>query len=225
MAEATPLEPPDIREFDFGGVLLIIGVDKLVFQVKHAPDHLTMHMGTDSKKLDIHRTTPKETPRHRTLFRIDHAKIEELVQEIAPAVATELLRLSRSLRPGWMIRNSISAVTGIIPPEGEEKDVTTIRKKRATVDVEKVKARIQVPEFIDELYVLPEGQFFSLFEVKNPKAPRLIGLGYRVTDARGEPRLRWIKNQDFLEAFKRISGIVAIAAKRHGDVLAELPWF
>lgn len=42
----------------------------------------------------------------------------------------------------------------------EEKSVTTVRKKRASADFEKVKARMQVPEYLGELYALAVQKIF-----------------------------------------------------------------
>ena len=225
--------PPDsswlqeVREFDFGEVLLILGTDKLMFQVKHAPKHLTVHLGANSGNLDIHRTTPLggRASNHTSLFEIPHAKLAGLMAEIAPAVVAEFASLAQPLRPGWMERNRIGAVTGLIPPEAEMQNVTAIRKKRLTIDTEKVKARARAPEFLDELYDLPEGHLFNLFSCDNPASPRFIGIGFRRTDSAGRARLAWIKNRNALQAFKRIANVLESAARKHGRILAEPPWF
>lgn len=105
----------------------------------------------------------------------------------------EFLSLLRPLRVGWMKFRSIGIARGINPVSDAEIEAVTVkRKRRLTLDPEFYQRNIIVPEFLEEVYDFPDGNF-ALFH-----KGRQIGIGFKKTDAQGIVRLFWIKGRDLL---------------------------
>lgn len=226
MNQGTAQAPSDLRGIDLGGVVIMCAHNKIVISPKASARHLTLHFGPRSREMDLHRTEQAAggESTHERLFAITHTNFETLMREIAPTLVARLAGISRPLRPGWMIRNQIVAVVGMLPSEADWPRVTGVRKKRLFVDAEKLKANGRALDFPDELYDLPDSEGFSLFSCERAGATRAVGFGLKCTDELGRPRLIWVKNRDVGQAFRRIEDIFAQAARKYGTVLVEPPW-
>jgi hypothetical protein len=167
--------------------------DKIVFVAKSqtAGKHYTVHAGKKSGVIDLHETSDaKGQEQHRTLFAMRHDDLGALLGEPAPLLPA-FLRLLRPLKVGWMKHRNIGIARGIDPVSDEDiAAVTRKRKQRLTVDAELYQQNVFVPEFLDEVYDFPDGNF-ALFH-----RGRQIGIGFKKTHAEGGVRLFWIKFSD-----------------------------
>jgi len=157
-------------------------------------EHYTFHAGPDSGVIDVHETDPSSDSgeQHRTLFAIRHDDLPALLGEAA-AILPEFLGLLRPLRLGWMKHRNIGIARGVDPVSDEDiAAVTRKHKRRLTLDAGLYERNIFVPEFLEDLYDFPDGNF-ALFH-RN----RQIGIGFKKTDANGNVRLFWIKRRDLL---------------------------
>src|SRR5260370_41957942 len=103
----------------------------------------------------------------------------------------ELLGLVRPLRLGWLKHRNIGIARGIDPVSDDDiAAVTRKRKRRLTLDAELYEQNLFVPEFLEEVYEFPDGNF-ALFH-----RGRQIGIGFKKTYADGNVRLFWIKRRD-----------------------------
>jgi hypothetical protein len=131
----------------------------------------------------------------------------------------EFLRLLRPLKVGWMKHRNIGIARCIDPVSDDDvAAVTRKRKRRLTVDAELYKRNVFVPEFLEEVYDFPDGNF-ALFH-----RGRQIGVGFKKTYAGDDVRLFWIKLGD-LKRFgndwqEKIGGALArfaIPPERYAD--------
>jgi hypothetical protein len=76
--------------------------------------------------------------------------------------------------------------------------VSNIRKhkRRLAIDAELYERNVFVPEFLEEVYDFPDGNFAVLHR------GRPIGIGFKKTDPDGHVRLYWIKRRDLLRLGK-----------------------
>jgi len=167
--------------------------DKIVFVAKADGNttHYTLHAGPNSGVIDLHETAG-DGETHRTLFAVRKDDLLPLLQEMAPAVP-ELLGLLRPLSLGWLKHRNIGIARGIEPTaDSDIAAVTRKRKKRLALDPELYHQNINCPEFLEDVYDFPDGNFTLLHR------GRPIGLGFKQTDAQGNVRLFWIKRRDLL---------------------------
>jgi hypothetical protein len=87
-------------------------------------------------------------------------------------------------------------------------DISRKRKKRLVLDEEKFANNIYVPEYLDEVWDFPDGQFLL------GKQGRLIGIGIKTTD-HGTKKLYWLKLKDITRFFKAVEPKFIEAALRH----------
>lgn len=193
--------------------------DKIVFVPKADGNttHYTLHAGPNSGVLDLHETGG-DGETHHTLFAVRKDDLLALFQEMAPVVP-ELLDLLRPLRLGWLKHRNIGIARGVEPvSDSDIAAVTRKRKKRLALDPDRYRENINYPDFLEDVYDFPDGNFTLLHR------GRAIGIGFKKTDAQGNVRLFWIKRRDvfrfghywqrrLLEALQRI----AIPPERYGD--------
>jgi hypothetical protein len=196
--------PHGAKGIEDEGFAITFGADKVVFiakpRIDGQPDepraemHYTFHTGPDSGVIDLHETTTAAggEKRHRTLFALRTTDLPPVLQELAPMVF-ELVDLVRPLRLGWMAHRGIGIARGVdLLNDQDFAAVTRKRKKRLVVDPQLYERNIFIPEYLDEVYEFPDGQF-TLFHGR-----RTIGFGFKATDASGNVRLFWIKRRDLL---------------------------
>ena len=206
MSQSPSSLPEGVKKLDLGPAIITFLEDKAFIALKGAKEHITVHFGTNSKVLDAHRTrrTKGGHEEHTTLFTIPH----DHLAPAAVAMANELLRTLRSifrpLRIGWMARNHIGAEPGFFPGEEALPFITKIEKKRIMLDESKILDRLGKLEFLDDLYDLPNGQGFSLISFRPRRRPRIIGFGFKRSDAHGRSRLIWCPNPLFDREMKSL---------------------
>jgi hypothetical protein len=173
------------------------GADKLVFVPKSAVkgSHYTLHAGPDSGVIDLHETKvlPGGGEQHRTLFAIRHDDLPALLFGEGAAILSELLDLLHPLRLGWLKHRNIGIARGVEPvSDADIAAVTRKHKRRLTLDAGLYRQNVFVPEYLEDVYDFPDGNF-SLFH-----RGRNIGIGFKTTDADGSVRLFWIKRRDLM---------------------------
>ncbi|HXJ41887.1 MAG TPA: hypothetical protein VNH18_21600 [Bryobacteraceae bacterium] len=134
----------------------------------------------------------------------------KLLEEFGPTT-NRMVRLFRRLRPGWLIRQNIGIVKGLEQVTDEHiMAVTKVSKrKRLVIDEAKLLSSIHVPIYLDEVWDGPDG-WFSLFA-----GSRRIGLGVRVTDSSGHPRMRWVRLRDLSRFSSAMQRELMEAARRY----------
>ena len=206
---------------DTGDFAIEFRGERVILCVKSAGFHYTLHFGSHSRRLDVHRTyeDAKGHNQHDTLFAIHHDDVERLLPDQRPFLV-KFLQLFRRLRLGWLKRRGLDCL-GLEPPV-EMDDIAAITagigRKRLVVDEEKLRDRIVVPEYLDDIWDFPDGPF-SLF-AGNHK----IGVGFKTTGSSGQARLYWFKLRDIVRFFNdfqyrfvKIIPQYAIPSERHRD--------
>ena len=168
--------PHGAKGIEGDGFAVEFRADKIVFVPKadSKATHYTLHTGANSGVIDLH-ATGGDGETHRTLFAIRKDDLFGLLQEMAPIVP-ELLGLLRPLRLGWLKHRNIGIARGIEPvADAEIAAVTRKRKKRLTLDPELYCQNIDCPEFLEDVYDFPDGNFTLLHK------GRAIGMGLKKT--------------------------------------------
>jgi hypothetical protein len=95
------------------------------------------------------------------------------------------------LRLGWLQRNNIGIVRGVNPVSDDDiAAVTRKRKRRLALDAELYEQNIFVPEYLEDVYDFPDGNFALIHR------DRQIGIGFKQTYGKDDVRLFWIKLGD-----------------------------
>jgi hypothetical protein len=170
--------------------------------------------------IDLHKTQPntEAADSHRTLFALRRDDLPGILSQFQPMVK-ELIGLLRPLLVGWMYRHRIAIARGVNPVSDDDiAAVSRKRKRRLSLDAELYQQNIIVPEFLEEVYDFPDGNF-ALFH-----RGRQIGIGFRRTYAKDDVRLFWIKLSDLVrlnnawqERAVGIFAAVEIPPKRYAD--------
>jgi hypothetical protein len=167
--------------------------DKIVFVPKADANamHYTLHAGPNSGVIDLHETS-SDGEDHRTLFAVRKDDLIGLLPEMA-SVVPELLNLLRPLGLGWLKHRNIGIARGIEPlSDSDIAAVTRKRKRRLVLDPELYSQNVNCPEFLEDVYDFPDGNFTLLHR------GRAIGIGFKHTDPQENIRLFWIKRSDLL---------------------------
>jgi hypothetical protein len=186
--------PHGAKGIDAEAFAVAFGGDKIVLVPKsEGAKHYTLHAGPKSGVIDLHQTEPADDGgQHHTLFAIRHEDLAALIGESTPMLR-QFLDLLRPLRLGWLKHRNIGIARGIDPVSDEDiAAVTRKRRGRLTVDRQLYEQNVFVPEYLEEIYDFPDGNF-ALFH-RN----RRIGIGFKKTYADGTVRLFWIKRRDMV---------------------------
>jgi hypothetical protein len=170
--------------------------DKVVFVAKSAgpAKHYTLEAGFKTGVIDLHETqdVPDGQERHRTLFAMRRDELAALLSVASPMIP-ELLSLVRPLRLGWLKHRNIGIARGLEPVSDTDiAAVTRKRRKRLTLDADLYEKNVFVPEYLEDVYAFPDGNF-SLVHHGRP-----LGLGFKKTTADGRVLLFWIKRRDLI---------------------------
>lgn len=179
-----------IESYEF---VIHFGADKFVFAAKSTGEHYTLHAGPNSGVIDVHETPHAGVSgQRRTLFAIQTQALPPILAGFVPTLR-ELLALIRPLRVGWMYRHGVGIARGIDPVSDEDiAAVTRRRKGRLALDPEAYRRNICVPEYLEDVYGFPGGNF-ALF-----RGSRQIGIGFKRTAADGGVPLFWIERRDLM---------------------------
>jgi hypothetical protein len=169
------------------GFAVAFGDGKIVFVVKRQPDdsgvemserHYTFHAGQKSGIIDVHETRSLRDghKEHKTLFALRADDLPSVLQSLAPMLP-ELFALFRPLQIGWMKHRNIGVARGIEPVRHADVEAVTVKRKRKLcVDPERYRDNVFVPEYLEEIYDFPDGNF-TLFH-RNRNIGSRCGLSY-----------------------------------------------
>ncbi len=209
--------PKGANGLDLGALVLAFARDKLVFTPKGLPEHYTLHLGPNSKVIDIHKTTlrPDGTIEYLTLFSMTHERLLAMMDELAQPLGKLLMGLARPLSPAWMEKRRVGAIVGLVPTGNNIASIGQLRRRKFAIDPRRLAAHAWAPDFIDELYDI-DGKIFTLVLNQRNRTPRKIGYGFSVADARGKRRLVWIPDRSVAHAMERGSALLKNAAAKYG---------
>jgi len=196
-----PTLPHGARGIEADNLALQFGADKVVFVPRSAEngEHYTLQAGSVSGVLDLHETQmlSGRSERHRTLFAMRRDDVAAALGAMTPLLS-ELLGLLRPLRLGWLNHRNIGIARGVDLISDEDIAAATRKRRgRLTIDVRLYERNIFVPEFLEDVYDFPNGNF-ALF-----CRGRKIGIGFKTTVANGDVRLSWIKLSDLMRLGNR----------------------
>jgi hypothetical protein len=160
--------------------------------------HYTLHPGTTSGIIDLHKTNEHlpstNSQRYETLALIPKSAIEEQLLHIGPSFVIEMLNLWRPLRLGWMIRRRL-VIGPRFPSESDLQSVKGISIKAAPAScAEPLASWMKPPEFYEEILERPNVGY-SLFDGrKKSRQPYGVAIAYR--SPYGDIRLMWAKTRD-----------------------------
>jgi hypothetical protein len=99
-----------------------------------------------------------------------------------------------------------------------------VRGRKLYVDAELIAARLTSPEYIDELFELPDGGSFTLFSWRDPANPRRLGTGFKIGGNSGRPRLLWVRDRDLSRGVCELRKALPALVERYGEFVRLLPW-
>jgi len=189
-----PTLPHGARGIEADNFAFQFGTDKVVFVPRSAEngEHYTFQAGSVSGVLDLHETqmVSGRSERHRTLFAMRRDDMAAALGAMMPLLS-ELLGLLRPLRLGWLKHRNIGIARGVDLISDEDIAAATRKRRgRLTIDAQLYVRNIFVPEFLEDIYDFPNGNFALLCR------GRKIGIGFKTTLANGDVRLSWIKLTD-----------------------------
>jgi hypothetical protein len=203
-------------ELKFTGVTVkFLPSGKVLVVLEGTGLHYTLHPGHHSGVIDFHKTNeglPQGDPaRYETLAAIGKDEIIRNLEAVRKDSRMDLLRLLRPIRLGWIVRRRLGVVA--FPTDAELDEVSSIRIKAGPAEwAEPLKSLMKVPEFIDDILLMPNAAFL-LFDCRRPTRPP-YGVHFKVVGCHGMLSLRWIRLRDlkrwgttmetiFAEHFKR----------------------
>ena len=172
---------------------------KILVVPEGAGFHFTLHPGSASGSVDIHRTnehvSEDDDAKYETLVTVPREDILEKIRQLGPNHIPELLTLLRPIRIGWIGRRRLGVVG--FPTDSDLKKVSGIRLTDEPVDsANLLTCWMCTPEFLDEIPELPNDTFL-LFNSRRPASP-LYGLLFKLRVPENDIQLRWIKFRDLL---------------------------
>ena len=188
----------DDPELKFTGVTVrFLPSGKVLVVLEGTGVHYTLHPGHHSGVIDFHKTNerlPEGDPaRYETLAAIGKDDIVRNLEAVGKDPVMDLLRLLRPIRLGWIARRRLGVVA--FPTEAELNGVSSIRIKAGPAEwTESLKSLMKVPEFIDDILLMPNAAFL-LFDCRRPTQPP-YGVLFKVVGSHGMLSLCWIRLRD-----------------------------
>ena len=166
---------------------------------KGAGFHFTLHPGSASGSVDVHKTnehlSPEDAAKYETLVTVPREDILQKIRQLGPNHIQELLTLLRPIRMGWIARRRLGVVG--FPTESELNKVSAFRLTSEPVDsTNLLTCWMHTPKFLDEIPELPNDAFL-LFDSRRLPSP-LFGLLFKLRLPGGDVQLRWIKCRDLM---------------------------
>jgi len=210
--------PPGVRGIDLGEMLMLFARDKLVLAARGAREHITMHIGSKSGELDFHKTyRTGKVERHQRLYSIPHSNFGPMLEELMPLASRAWSRIVRPLNLDELVAKRIAVVVGLLVGQTDLETVMKVRRGKLAFDLDKLASRVRVPEYLEELYDLADGQFFTLLAARRRGGPRIVGHGFAVTDCAGNHQLLWLPTRSIQAESRRIGRAVQLAATKYGQ--------
>jgi hypothetical protein len=207
-----------VKGVDLGEAILVFARDKIVLAAKQSTEHLTLHLGANSRVLDIHRTRILQdgSKQHTTLFSISHSQLAAMLDELVAPVMNSFTRCFRPMPLGFLSTPLVSAVIGLHSAGPALSAITKVHRRRLSIDRDRLARQVRVPESLSELFHLQSGEIFTLFSCLRGHKPRKIGFGFPVRHRRAQPRLVWVRERRLSEMTKAVGLLLSDAARRYG---------
>jgi len=180
--------------------------------------HHTLHFGTNSGVLDIHRTRqgPGGSHSHETILAISHKKLVAICADAGPRLLEILSSAAVPFSRAMMRRPGVTVVGGVpLAPESFFA-ISNVRRGRLEPDLKKMRARLWAACSYEELQSIAADEFFAVVGRRRNMKPRMIGYGFSVKARVGEKRLAWIPSTRMDRAIVRGQTALADSAHRHG---------
>jgi len=215
MGESASLNslPHGADGIEIGDFAIQFCKDKVIAFKRTAGDHFTIHAGTNSGVIDIHRTwrDPSGCEQHTTIFAMRRDSIPALLDELSSLPST-FTRLLRHLRLGWLGHRRIWIAWGVWPIDPEHISRVTRRKpgrKRLVFDTEQILNEIDAPDYLEDVWARPDGPFSLV------KDGQIIGIAFKATDPHGNGKLAWIKLRHLGRLANQMGALIVQVALRH----------
>lgn len=190
------LSIPDLRCRSL--IVKFLRSGKILVVPEGAGFHFTLHPGSVSGSVDVHRTNEQvskdDDAKYETLLTVPREDILQKLRQLGPNHIQELLTLLRPIRMGWIGRRRLGVVG--FPTESEMSKVSAFRLTSEPVDRNLLTCWMRTPEFLDEIPALPNDAFL-LFDSRRLSSP-LFGLLFKLRLPGGDVQLRWIKCRDLM---------------------------
>lgn len=208
--------PLGAKGIDLHEAVLMFARNKIVLARKGANEHYTIHFGPYSGELDIHRTTHTSGRAvHQRLYAIAHDRLASLLEELAPQMFQALMRCVHPLDLRTLAEKEIGVVVGLLVTTDEIETMADVRDGRLVLSPDKVAARAWIPDSLDDLHQLRDGEFFTLFAGKR-HAPRVVGHGFALIDAAGQHQLLRLSSRRVEAEMDRMVGLLLDTAAKYG---------
>lgn len=196
--------PHSTNKIDLGVAVLTFLKDKLVFAPKGSTEHVTVHLGSHSKTVDVHgpRRVTGGIEEHETLFVMPHADLGLIGEVALSEFVGFFMTLFRPLRIGWLARHHISVEPAFFPMGTECSHIVSVKKKRLCMDEEKILDSMGRLKYLEDLFDLPNWHAFSLISGKNQFSPKTIGVGFKIDDPLVGAKLIWCSNKRLSRGFE-----------------------
>jgi hypothetical protein len=153
--------------------------------------HYTLHPGHESGVIDVHKTTERvvsgDSGRYETLLAIPKQELVSVLSQIGTGPFVEFLRLLRPIRLGWIARNHLGILA--FPTDAQLDGVSEIKISSHSQNPEQLLKRwFQVPEFIDEIFDMPNMAFLLFKSRHGTSLP--YGLMFKCPP---NGRLKWVR--------------------------------
>jgi hypothetical protein len=186
---AFPLKNLTIRILPDGKILLKFGDERGI--------HYTLHPGTQSEKIDFHKTDerfPRSDPRrHEKLVEIPKSAVEAELHDIDASFANEMLALWHPIRLGWMARRQL-AIGPPFPSAEQLEGIKSIDVREGPTARAVPMEWMRPPVFYYEVLERPNVGYF-LFDAKRASRP-LYGTLIAYRNSYGGVSVMWARLRD-----------------------------
>ncbi len=212
--------PFQARGFDFEPFAMELRPDgKIIFILKDEPDvHYTLSPGNKSGIVEWHRTTrsPNGQVTHEPLGGIRREDIASMSSEGGMKMFSALKGLYIRIRPGWMYHRKIKVIySGNNQKEIIYELLKPTKKRRVTIDQEKLIAINQKIQDYDDLLDFPDGSMFQMYKHKR-KGRKEYGMLIKVSHPDGYPHLHMVTHKKFKKFIRDYESIFHAVYKKYG---------
>lgn len=185
----------------FGGkefTLKFMRSGKVVAKLNAENCHYTLHPGSSTGSLDIHKTNESlpalDPAKYETLAALPHNVLIEQLTAIAHPMLAELCGLWRPLRFGWMIRRQL-AIGPRMPTDANFQNVNAIKLREGPSNPnDPLTTWMKPPEFYDE--ILHEPNTAYLLYDSRKRSPFPCGVVVTYAGPARLVRMLWAKTRD-----------------------------
>jgi hypothetical protein len=202
-----------VRGVKLGDTSVVFAKDKIVVSTPNPTEHYTLHLGSHSGVLDVHRTWEDEHGQRReTLFAIRHADLPNILNECG-SYATEIQRILLPF-PYTALAAGHYRVVSLFPTTPRDiAEVTTKTHRNLAFCEDRLRAYSRFADNIEDLICdFPDGAF-ALLDARQWRMP-VIGVGTKSTSGQFV-RLWWCSISDALRVCSSFQQRLLESARKH----------